>query len=78
MNRQELIDAPAAPRGEKAATADLLSAAPEIVGFDPLSQGQGAARTGRNPAPGAEIKIAAARTAKFTAGKTFWEAVNAS
>lgn len=43
MNGQEFIDATAGRSGEKAATADLLSAMPEIVGFDPFSRGEGRA-----------------------------------
>jgi DNA-binding protein HU-beta len=92
MNKQELIDAIAARSGEsKAATADLLNAVLEIVtrahsegdsvqlvGFGSFSVGQRAARTGRNPATGATIPIAAAKTVKFTAGKASKEAVNAS
>mgnify|MGYP001597181419 CR=1 FL=1 len=53
MNRQELIDAMAARSGEKAATADLLSAAPEIVGFDPPSAASRVAR--REPATGRRL-----------------------
>ena len=92
MNKQELIDAVAARTGEsKATTTDLLNAVLEIVGralsegdsvqlvgFGSFSVGQRAARTGRNPATGAEMQIAAAKTVKFTAGKAFKEAVNAS
>ena len=92
MNKQELIDAMAARSGEsKAATAELVNAVLEIVtgalsrgesvqlvGFGSFSVGQRATRTGRNPVTGAEIKIAAAKTVKFTAGKAFKEAVNAS
>ena len=33
-------------------------------------------RTGRNPKTGEAIKIAAAKTVKFTAGKAFKDAVN--
>lgn len=90
MNKQELIDALAARSGEsKTATAELVNAVLEIVtgalsrgesvqlvGFGSFSVGQRAARTGRNPATGAEIKIAAAKTVKFAAGKAFKEAVN--
>ncbi|MGF6759518.1 HU family DNA-binding protein [Paraburkholderia sp. GAS42] len=50
----------------------------QLVGFGSFSTGQRAARTGRNPSTGAEIQIAAARTVKFTAGKAFKDAVNAS
>lgn len=92
MNKQELIDTIAARSGDtKAATADLVNAVLEVVasaisqgesvqlvGLGTFSVGQRAARTGRNPATGAEIQIAAAKTVKFTAGKTFKEAVNAS
>ncbi|MGF6757351.1 DNA-binding protein HU-beta [Paraburkholderia sp. GAS42] len=49
----------------------------QLVGFGSFSQGARAARTGRNPATGQEIQIAAAKTVKFTAGKTFKAAVNA-
>ena len=92
MNRQELIDAVAARTGgSKAATGEALDAVLEtitqaltsgdtvqLVGFGSFATGQRAARTGRNPSTGAEIQIAAATTVKFTAGKAFKEAVNAS
>ncbi|WP_018441916.1 HU family DNA-binding protein [Trinickia symbiotica] len=92
MNKQELIDAIAARSGgTKTATAELVNAVLEIVagalsegqsvqlvGFGTFSIGQRAARTGRNPATGAEIPIAAAKIVKFTVGKAFKEAVNAS
>lgn len=47
-----------------------------LVGFGTFKQGKRAARVGRNPATGAEIKIPAAKTVKFTAGKAFKDAVN--
>jgi DNA-binding protein HU-beta len=50
----------------------------QLVGFGSFSTGARAARVGRNPSTGAEIQIAAAKTVKFTAGKAFKEAVNAS
>ncbi|CAG9204539.1 MAG: HU family DNA-binding protein [Paraburkholderia tropica] len=92
MNKQELIDAVAASTGEtKAATGAAIDAILEVVtkavtsgdsvqlvGFGSFSTGQRAARVGRNPATGAEIQIAAAKTVKFTAGKAFKDAVNAS
>ncbi|NRO99185.1 DNA-binding protein [Paraburkholderia sp. NMBU_R16] len=92
MNKQGLIDAVADRTGRsKAATGDAIDAVLEaimralsagdalhLVGFGSFSRGQRAARTGRNPATGAEIQIAAARTVKFTAGKAFKDAVNAS
>lgn len=49
----------------------------QLVGFGSFSQGQRAARTGRNPTTGAEIVIAAAKTVRFSAGKAFKDAVNA-
>ena len=92
MNKQELIDAVAAATGEsKAATGQTIDAIVEAVtkavvggdtvqlfGFGSFSTGARAARVGRNPSTGAEIQIAAAKTVKFTAGKAFKEAVNAS
>jgi DNA-binding protein HU-beta len=90
MNKQELVDAVAANTGEsKAMTGATLDAviaaitgevtkggAVQLVGFGSFSTGARAARVGRNPATGAEIQIAAAKTVKFTAGKAFKEAVN--
>lgn len=92
MNKQELIDAVAATTGDsKAATGEAINAvlraiigaltagdAVQLVGFGSFSTGQRAARTGRNPSTGAEMQIAAAKTVKFTAGKAFKDAVNAS
>ncbi|MBV8259353.1 MAG: HU family DNA-binding protein [Paraburkholderia sp.] len=92
MNKQELIDAVAASTGEtKAATGAAIDAildvvtravtsgdSVQLVGFGSFSTGQRAARVGRNPATGEEIQIAAAKTVKFTAGKAFKDAVNAS
>ncbi|WP_155630959.1 HU family DNA-binding protein [Burkholderia cepacia] len=49
----------------------------QLIGFGAFSQGQRAARTGRNPTTGAEIAIPAANTVKFTAGKAFKDVVNA-
>jgi DNA-binding protein HU-beta len=91
MNKQQLIDAIAARSSDtKAANAGLVSAVLELVastlsegesvqlvGFGTFSVGQRAVLTGRNPATGAEIPIAAAKTVKLTAGKAFKEAVNA-
>jgi DNA-binding protein HU-beta len=41
-----------------------------LVGFGSFSVSKRKARKGRNPQTGAEIKIAAAKVPKFTAGKT--------
>jgi DNA-binding protein HU-beta len=92
MNKQELIDAVAASTGNsKTVTGEAIEAvldtitravitgeAVQLIGFGSFSQGQRAARTGRNPSTGAEIRIAAAKTVKFTAGKAFKDAVNAA
>jgi DNA-binding protein HU-beta len=91
MNKQELIDAVAATTGEsKVATGEAIDAIIEtiskavangenvqLIGFGSFSTGARAARVGRNPSTGAEIHIAAAKTVKFTAGKSFKDLVNA-
>lgn len=46
----------------------------QLVGFGSFSMGQRAARTGRNPSTGVEIRIAAAKAVKVTAGKAFKDA----
>ncbi|MFP4896614.1 HU family DNA-binding protein [Paraburkholderia sp. EG304] len=90
MNRQKLVDAVAAKTGTtKALAGETLDAVigtitaavtrgdtVQLVGFGSFSTGARAARVGRNPATGAEIQIAAAKTVKFTAGKAFKDAVN--
>ncbi|MGF6609254.1 DNA-binding protein HU-beta [Paraburkholderia sp. WSM4175] len=90
MNKQELVDAVAAATGDsKTATAEMIDAfigtvtvaitegeTVQLIGFGSFSTGARAARVGRNPATGAEIQIAAAKTVKFTAGKAFKDAVN--
>lgn len=47
-----------------------------LIGFGTFASGKRAARTGRNPQTGETIKIAAAKTVKFSAGKAFKDAVN--
>lgn len=47
-----------------------------LVGFGTFHVGKRAARIGRNPRTGAEIKIKAARVPKFRAGKALKDAVN--
>ncbi|MDH6152616.1 MULTISPECIES: HU family DNA-binding protein [Paraburkholderia] len=90
MNKQELIDAVASATGSSKAIAGesidaFIGAITEavvkgdtvqLIGFGSFSQGKRAARTGRNPATGEEISIAAAKTVKFTAGKGFKDSVN--
>jgi len=52
-------------------TTDLLKAGDKITfpGFGTFEVSSRAARTGRNPQTGAEIKIAASKSGKFSAGK---------
>jgi len=90
VNKSELVDAIAADTEiSKAAAQRALDSVVEniikavtkgdtvqLVGFGSFSTGKRAARTGRNPQTGEEIKIAAATTVKFSAGKSFKEAVN--
>ncbi|MDP1519793.1 HU family DNA-binding protein [Porticoccus litoralis] len=90
MNKSELVDAIAdsadlskasAGRALDAAIDAVTSAlkkgdAVSLVGFGTFSVKQRAARTGRNPQTGAEIKIAAATVPSFKAGKALKDAVN--
>lgn len=46
-----------------------------LVGFGTFSVTKRKARMGRNPRTGQEIKIAAAKTPKFTAGKALKDAI---
>jgi len=48
----------------------------QLIGFGTFCSGKRAARTGRNPKTGEALKIPAAKTVKFTAGKAFKDAVN--
>jgi DNA-binding protein HU-beta len=82
MNKAELIDAMAAEAGlTKAdakraldafvtATTKALKKSDRValVGFGSFSVAKRAARTGRNPQTGKEIKIAAKKVVKFKAG----------
>ena len=90
MNKSELIDAVAESADiSKAAAGRALDAAMHaveaalkqgdtvtLVGFGAFYLGERAARTGRNPRTGAEIKIKAAKVPKFRAGKALKDAVN--
>ena len=70
--------------GEKALKAftdtitDALKAGDKValVGFGTFSVGDRAARVGKNPQTGAEIKIPAAKVPKFKAGKALKDSVN--
>jgi len=46
-----------------------------LVGFGTFSVAKRSARKGRNPQTGKEIKIAARKVPKFTAGKAFKDSV---
>lgn len=47
-----------------------------IAGFGTFAVSNRKARTGRNPQTGEEMKIAASKTPKFKAGKSFKEMIN--
>lgn len=49
----------------------------QLVGFGTFEVSERAARTGKNPQTGAEIKIVACKAPKFKAGKALKDAVNA-
>ena len=83
MNRKELVSAVADKAGVSNNDVDrVLNAFQDVVfdvvakgsdkltlpGFLTFEQGNRSAREGRNPATGATIQIAAAKTAKVTAG----------
>lgn len=90
MNRKELIDAMAKEANlTKAATESALSAfiatitktlkkgdSVQLVGFGTFAVSKRAARSGRNPATGATLKIAATRVAKFKVGAALKTAVS--
>jgi len=48
----------------------------QLVGFGTFEVSERAARTGRNPRTGEEMKIAASKAPKFKAGKALKDAVN--
>lgn len=48
----------------------------QLVGFGTFEVSERAARTGRNPQTGAEMKIAASKAPKFKAGKALKDVVN--
>lgn len=90
MNKTELIEAIAASADiPKAAAGRALDAVVDsvtnalksgdsvvLVGFGTFSVKERAARTGRNPQTGEEIKIAASKVPGFKAGKALKDAVN--
>ena len=90
MNKSELIDSIASTSGlSKAASGRALDATTAaiaaamkkgdlvtLIGFGTFYVGKRAARSGRNPRTGATIKISAANSPKFRAGKSLKDAVN--
>jgi DNA-binding protein HU-beta len=90
MNRKELAEALAKKTDKSNADADRTIAAfievisgalkkgdtVSLVGFGTFSVKKRAARTGRNPATGAEIKIKASKVPSFKAGATLKATVN--
>jgi DNA-binding protein HU-beta len=89
MNKSELVEAVAkeaelskadAERVLSAMIAAIVKAVSKgdtvtLIGFGTFKSSKRAARTGRNPATGAALKIAATTLPKFTAGATFKSAV---
>ncbi len=90
MNKSELVDAMASHSGLSKADSkralDALTTSVEgalkkgdkvsLVGFGSFSISKRAARTGRNPQTGKEIKIAAKNVVKFKAGADLSGKVN--
>jgi DNA-binding protein HU-beta len=90
MNKAELIDAIAgtaelskadAGRALDATVAAITKALQKgdsvaVIGFGSFVVRERAARTGRNPKTGEEIKIAASKNPVFKAGKALKDAVN--
>ena len=90
MNRKELIDVLATKTGSTKADAgrniaaliDIITATLKkgdnisLVGFGSFEVRKRAARIGRNPATGAELKIKASKVPAFKAGATLKAAVN--
>ncbi len=89
MNKAELVEIiakeaelskAAAEKVLSAVTATVVKAVSKgdtvtLIGFGTFKSSKRAARTGRNPQTGKEIKIAATTVPRFTAGATFKSAV---
>ena len=90
MNKTQLIDAvaksanlkkaeaEAAVNAVTAAITDALKAGEKVqlIGFGTFEVKERAARTGRNPATGETIKIAASKYPAFSAGKALKDKLN--
>ena len=91
MNKTELVAAMAEQAGVSKKDAEkVLKAFTDVVidelkkgmkvqlaGFGTFEVSQRAAREGRNPLTGMDMKIPASKAAKFKAGKAFKDALNA-
>lgn len=91
MNKSDLIDVIASKTGlTKVKSGEALDALLEavtdslksgdsvsLIGFGVFKALERAARTGRNPKTGAEIKIEAKKSISFVAGKSLKDSVNA-
>ncbi len=89
MNKTELIEAVAAKANiSKKAAGDVVAAITDtvtkelkkggkvqLVGFGTFEVSQRAARTGRNPQTGKEMKIKASKAPKFKPGKAFKDSI---
>lgn len=89
MNKTEFIDAVAKEsKASKAAASQIINAAiavitkslkkgdaVQITGFGSFDVVKRAARKGRNPATGKEIKIAASKAPRFKAGKVLKDSI---
>jgi DNA-binding protein HU-beta len=89
MNKAELVNAVAERSGQTGATVNaVISAFEDVItesvaggtkvalpGFLSFEKADRAARTGRNPATGAEIQIPATTVPKVKVGKSFKDAV---
>lgn len=89
MNKNDLVKAIAKETNQTAtAVSEMLGALEAVVtkavasgekvqlpGFLTFDRAERAARTGRNPATGAEIRIPASTVPRVKAGKTFKDAV---
>lgn len=90
MNKEELVkEVSKKAKVSQKATADILAATLEtiqktvskgkkvtLVGFGTFEARKRAARIGRNPQTGKELKIPATTVPAFSAGKKFKDAVN--
>lgn len=90
MNKQELIEQIANEAGiTKAAAGKVVDAftssvtaalkkgdSVTLIGFGTFAVSERAARTGRNPQTGKELKIAARKAPAFRAGKALKDALN--